>query len=358
MATPLVLLVSKHEAFASMVCEQLSGNSVAVRVLSPREACESHRFPDRFPDVAFVDHEARTTGGLPLYQALKVALQGCRIILVCKAEQAFDAAQAVRSRDAFDYILVDSFNDRNRIFLLVERACIDGTAGHPDHPDTTTKQRQRILETLNELRGILKSPGENPVVRLIDSYRATSVDSSRTFNPLERRLAESYHSSLVDLICGRLKRLENAVRFSGNEEVEAPIRGTGTCVLVVEDDAVCGEMAKYILERHGFDVVLATTAGDAKAALTRHGPAIVLMDVHLGETNGLWLIKAMRAGHTCPDVPVVVVSSDRMQGTVHDAVELDVQGYLLKPYKPSLMVETVRNALAKAELGRLRAAQG
>jgi len=346
MSVPLVLLVSKHEAFASRVCAHLSDSDVAVRVLSPMEACESHRFPDRFPDLAFVDFEACTAGGSPLYQTIKIALQGCRIVLVCQLNQASASAQAVRAREAFDYILVDSACDPNRISLLVERACIDRLQERPDGPGGTTEQRRQILETLQELRSILKNRGENPVVRLIDTFKAKPSVSAATCNLFENRLAETYHCSLVDLICGRLKRLENAVLFSGGEKIGASTHSTGTCVLVVEDDTVCGEMAKYILERHGFDVILATTASDAKAAMVKHGPAIVLMDVHLGETNGLWLIRAMRAGHTFPDVPVVVVSSDRMQGTVHEAAELNVQGYLLKPYQPSLMVQTVQSALA------------
>ena len=297
-----------------------------------------------------MDYEAYTAGGSPLYQTVKIALHGCRIILVCELGQAAEAAQATRLREALDYIVVDSVFDPNRISLLIERFCIDRLWEQPDKGHSK-EQRRQIMETLKELRGILKNRGENPVAILVNTFKANSLASSPTCGLFESRLAETYHCSQVDLICGCLKRLENAVRLSEDKSIDYSANPTGACILVVEDDAVCGEMAKYILERHGFDVILAATAGDAKAALTRHNPAVVLMDIHLGETNGLWLIKAMRAGQTCPDVPVVVVSSDRMQGTVRDAARWNVQGYLLKPYQPSLMVRTVKSALANSKQG-------
>jgi len=348
MSVPLVQLITEHEAFASAVCEQLSGCDFTVRTLSPDEACESRRFRDCLPDIAFVDFAAETTEGFPLYQAIKTALRDCQVILICTLDQAPAAAQIARVWEVFDYVLTDAVRDPSRIPLLIERARTHSLPELSEIHGHAKLQHRQILKTLEELRSILKTKDEHPVVGLIAAHKTDQLPSSLCCDAAERRLAETYGDSILDLICGRLKRLENDIRVSGAESTHAATTSTGNCILIVEDNAICGAMAKHILERNGFDVVVAASAEEAKGALTRHSPALVLMDIHLGNSNGLYLVKALRTGHTCPDVPVVIVSSDRMQGTVHDAVDLNVQGYLVKPYPPSLLVEKVKSVLAES----------
>jgi DNA-binding NarL/FixJ family response regulator len=79
------------------------------------------------------------------------------------------------------------------------------------------------------------------------------------------------------------------------------------------------------------------------------------MDVHLGDVNGIELVKRMRRAHIGPDVPVIVVTSDRIRETVLDAMAADVQGYLLKPYEPRILADKVGAVLEKwkAELPRV-----
>ncbi|HUT11275.1 MAG TPA: response regulator [Thermoguttaceae bacterium] len=312
MSVPLVLLVTKHEEFASAVCEQLSGRDFAVKRLSPNEACQSHRFRDCCPDVAFVDCEANTRDGLPVYQAIKTVLHDCRIILICTMDQAPAAVRMARLWEVFDYVLIDSVRDPDRIPLLVERARTNCLPEPSEIQGHTKLQLRHVLETLGELR-------------------------------------------LADLVCGRLKRLENEIPASADKSARVSTGPTSTRILVVEDDAISGAMAKHILERNGFEAIVAETVADAKAALIRHPPALVLMDIHLGNANGLRLIKALRIGHTCPDVPIVIVTSDRMQDTVREAAGLKVQGYLLKPYQPHLLVGKVKAVLAESSSATLDA---
>jgi len=118
-------------------------------------------------------------------------------------------------------------------------------------------------------------------------------------------------------------------------------------VLVVEDDDVTGELASNMLERNGFDVLVATTAQDAMDAVMDYDPALILMDVHLGDVNGIELVRSMRRGHVGPNVPVIVVTSDRMRETVLEAMAADVQGYLLKPYEPRILADKVGAVLEK-----------
>ena len=121
-----------------------------------------------------------------------------------------------------------------------------------------------------------------------------------------------------------------------------------TQILIVEDESVVALDIQSRLMRLGYAVPAIASSGEEAVRRTEKlRPALVLMDIHLGSANGLWLVKALRSGDTCPDVPVIVVTSDQMQDTVREAAGLNVQGYLLKPYQPSLLVEKVEAVLAR-----------
>jgi len=145
----------------------------------------------------------------------------------------------------------------------------------------------------------------------------------------------------------RLRRLEAEAPSPGQTGTGVAPGPAGNRILIVEDDAMTGEMATNMLEKNGFDVIVAATAQSAIDAVTKHVPALILMDVHLGDASGIELVKTMRREGICPDVPVIMVTGDRMRGTLLDAMAADVQGYLLKPYEPRTLANKVGSVLEK-----------
>lgn len=130
-----------------------------------------------------------------------------------------------------------------------------------------------------------------------------------------------------------------------------PLAGQAGRILVVDDDAISCEVAKWILERYGFEVIVADSAATARRALQEQPPSLVLMDVHIGRVTGIDLVAALRNGEICIDssVPVIMVTSDRTRGTLFKAIDLNIQGYILKPYLPDLLVDKVESALAASK---------
>jgi CheY-like chemotaxis protein len=128
-------------------------------------------------------------------------------------------------------------------------------------------------------------------------------------------------------------------------ENESAQSGAGDAVLLVEDDIVSAELCRGLLERNGFRVAMARSGDEAIRELDRQKPALVLMDIHLGSSDGLHVVKMMRSRGDWRDIPVIVVTTDRHRDTLFDAIETHVQGYLLKPYKPIELIEKVKTAI-------------
>ena len=102
--------------------------------------------------------------------------------------------------------------------------------------------------------------------------------------------------------------------------------------LVVEDDPVASAAhAEYVGRVRGFAVVAqAPTGADALRALARGGIDLVLLDVHLPDTNGLEVLRRMRAsGHT---TDVIMVTQARDLSVVRAAIAFGATQYLVKPF--------------------------
>lgn len=120
-------------------------------------------------------------------------------------------------------------------------------------------------------------------------------------------------------------------------------------VVVVEDDALIGTLLAETLAGMGHDVrAIATTEADAVAAAVRCRPHLMIVDVGLGDGNGLSAVEAiLRSG----PVPHVFVTGDtsRVQTLRPDAVVVE------KPFREADLAQAIRRALGAASDGRIAA---
>ena len=348
-----VLVVTEHNAFAEAVSGCLQDGKTRHVRLCLEKASEPRCLREIRPDVALVDQAASTPDGLPLYQLVRNVVPDCEVILITTMSQAAEAARLARLWEVFDYVLTDSVEDVNRVPLLVERATTRCMPNLAELRGQAKMEHRRVLESLRELRGILKSKVEGPVVELLHHYKMPEGPCMVERDAPQRFATEAYQHSVVDLICGRLKRLETLIELSADDEPMATDEWSRNQILVVDDEVVSLELAKFILEKNGFDVLAADSAATAKRLLENGEPALILMDVHLGDANGLRLIRTLREKRGCHEVPVIVVTADTMRQTVFEAISADIQGYLRKPYDSAVLVEKVKTVLADANTRRL-----
>ena len=111
-------------------------------------------------------------------------------------------------------------------------------------------------------------------------------------------------------------------------------------ILVVEDDVMIGELLAETLEDLGHTVcAVETKAANAVAAAARHHPDVMLVDVGLGEANGIAAVKEiLRSGF----VPHVFVTGDALRD-----LSLGPDAVLIqKPFREADIVQAIERALA------------
>ena len=92
-------------------------------------------------------------------------------------------------------------------------------------------------------------------------------------------------------------------------------------MLLVEDDDDCRESIRELLEMEGLQVDAVSQAPTAISALSTRRPAIVLVDLRLGDGDGRTVIAHVRQTPSLAHLPVYVIS-----GAVTEAAGLSKQG--------------------------------
>jgi two-component system OmpR family response regulator len=121
-------------------------------------------------------------------------------------------------------------------------------------------------------------------------------------------------------------------------------------VVVVDDDPSVRQMLVNYLEQHNMQVAPASRRQDVARLLASGEPSVVILDLRLGEEDGLDLLREIRSRS---DVPVIITAGhrrdeiDRVVG-----LELGADDYVTKPFGLRELLARVRAVLRRQELGR------
>lgn len=105
----------------------------------------------------------------------------------------------------------------------------------------------------------------------------------------------------------------------------------GAKILIVEDNPVNLELAKDILENHGFDVLSAVNGLEALQTVQNLLPDLILMDLQLPGMSGLTVIETLKADPATAHIPVVAVTAFAMSTDENRARAAGCIGFITKP---------------------------
>jgi two-component system response regulator HydG len=136
----------------------------------------------------------------------------------------------------------------------------------------------------------------------------------------------------------------------------------GRKLLVIDDDEAGCRLVAAIFAADGFEVLTAHDGAEGLAAVARHLPEAVILDLHLPRIDGLEVLDRLRGSH--PALPVIVLTGDTEVRTAVRATQLGAVDYLMKPIDHDEIRVVVGRALehralrTEVEELRLQAGQG
>ncbi len=119
-------------------------------------------------------------------------------------------------------------------------------------------------------------------------------------------------------------------------------------LLYVEDEEKTRNILSDFLQKHFEEILVAENGLDALDIFKHNDIDIVLTDLHMPKMDGLNLIKNIKSINS--DIPVIVLTAYSDHNILIDCIQLNVDGYILKPIDLELVFKEIRKAEEKIKL--------
>lgn len=116
-------------------------------------------------------------------------------------------------------------------------------------------------------------------------------------------------------------------------------------LLLVEDDDTNRKLIRVILGGKRYRIREATSADQAMEMLRADKPDLLLLDIRLGDSSGLDVIRAVRADPAFDEMPAVAITAQAMKNDESRFLAAGFDGYMSKPLDTRLLPEVVERFL-------------
>lgn len=115
-------------------------------------------------------------------------------------------------------------------------------------------------------------------------------------------------------------------------------------VMLVEDDLSLIEGLKFSLAKHGFDVSVARTVGEARELFNNQEYQLIILDLMLPDGSGFDICKNIRQ---LSDVPIIFLTASDEEVNVVMGLDLGGDDYISKPFKLNELISRINATLRR-----------
>jgi signal transduction histidine kinase/DNA-binding response OmpR family regulator len=201
------------------------------------------------------------------------------------------------------------------------------------------------------------------LARIFDAFQQADTTTTRVFGgtglglSISKRLVEAMGGELrVQSKPGEGSIFSFTVSLPVHADAVAPPKpdfdAYGRRVLVVDDVDVNRRITSEQLGAWGFSPDVAATGRDAlemlaAAAAERRPYELAILDYFMPEMDGEMLARRVKENPVIAATPILVLSSVDQEGGARLFREIGVEGYLVKPVRSSLLMQTIGEILGR-----------
>lgn len=115
-------------------------------------------------------------------------------------------------------------------------------------------------------------------------------------------------------------------------------------ILVVDDEKTIAGLVGIYLRNEGYEVTIAYTGADAASLILSREFDLAILDVMLPDIDGFELLRTIRADHT---YPVIMLTARDAPADKIEGLSLGADDYVVKPFRPLVLVARVKAQLRR-----------
>ncbi len=119
-------------------------------------------------------------------------------------------------------------------------------------------------------------------------------------------------------------------------------------VLIVDDSSSMRSVIKKTLEISGFDIGRIFEAGNGREALDvldKEWADIILTDIHMPDMDGISFLKELQKDEAVSSTRVVVVTTDSRDERIDKLMDLGIDAWIQKPFRPEQIKKVLLDVL-------------
>ncbi|MCC6917001.1 Hpt domain-containing protein [Nitrosomonas sp.] len=129
------------------------------------------------------------------------------------------------------------------------------------------------------------------------------------------------------------------------ESADTLSSATAPVVMIVDDSLTVRKVTSRLLERQGYEILVAKDGVSALQLLRETVPAIMLVDIEMPHMDGFELIRAVRNNPQLQQLPIIIISSRTADKHRKVAAELGVAEFMGKPYQEDELLHHIERLI-------------
>ena len=122
-------------------------------------------------------------------------------------------------------------------------------------------------------------------------------------------------------------------------------RPNARSIMVVDDSMTVRRVTQRLLEREGYNVLLAKDGVDALEQLQDTTPDLMLVDIEMPRMDGFDLTRNVRGDERTREIPIIMITSRSADKHRNYALQLGVNAYFGKPFQEPVLLEAITGLL-------------
>jgi DNA-binding response OmpR family regulator len=115
-------------------------------------------------------------------------------------------------------------------------------------------------------------------------------------------------------------------------------------ILIADDEPNIVTALEFLLQRNGYEVLIARNGDAALELVERHRPDLVLLDVMMPQKSGYEVCQRMRERPAWRDIKIVMLTAKGREVEMDKGLSVGADLYITKPFSTQELVQKI-NAL-------------
>lgn len=118
-------------------------------------------------------------------------------------------------------------------------------------------------------------------------------------------------------------------------------------ILLVDDEADFVEVLKVRLENSNYEVIVAYDGEEGLEKAERDQPDLIILDIMLPKISGFDVCRKLKIDENFKNIPIIMLSAKFQPNDIKFGEAMGADAYITKPFEPRVLVDKMRELLAK-----------